>query len=647
MSREFVRSPRVAVAFGITLLSLFTIPLRAEELASASSSPKQHEDQIVRSLDGRTDYIVDLDRAAPVEYPKRLIRSTHFAAYHKPEVVNVVEDLEAAYGFEAHGMTSWSSTSFTALLNDRQLADLARDTRVARITPNRKLTFSFNALTDDGAVWNDQVTGPEVRAWGKMAVNQSSTASSGTALVYVLDAGVGQHQDLNVVEWVNAKTGFKCGTRTGAGVTACTAAQMQNVVGCYTHSTAVAGVIGAKANGSGTQGIDPGVKIISVAASESVPNAGSMCLPSGPDISTLKSGIDWVTSDIATYNAAGLTSVVNISLNWSPSDGPTTLEQDMHTLASSSPGAIIVQSAGNQYQSACSHAYAGFGSSPWTAASSSDGIMVVGAFNTHGQAVVPLTYFTTHGGAYGFWKQAAQFGFDVGSNYGACVDTWAPGDGIYMPMANPDTSANQNGTTVYSTYGFGSGTSFAAPHVAGLAAVLIESSALRTPASVESALRGVSYTLGALDAANVAMKWATRNPLPTNSPSTPYGELYLGAYHYVTANGQTRKLFSESVNGFIPGDYIQSHTGILANQAFTVSFNSRGTAPYGCTVYREQVPYGSQIGIGTPNETTYNIVGNPPTGLAPALDDWNPANDGTTFWAVGSTCFPYGTRFTN
>src|SRR5436305_13700197 len=133
MSRGFVRSTRVAVALGITLLPLVTYPLRAEELARASATPKQHEDQIVRSLDGRTDYIVDLDPAAPVEYPKRLIRSTHFAAYHKPEVVNVVEDLEAAYGFEAHGMTSWSSTSFTALLDDRQLADLARDTPVARI----------------------------------------------------------------------------------------------------------------------------------------------------------------------------------------------------------------------------------------------------------------------------------------------------------------------------------------------------------------------------------------------------------------------------------------------------------------------------------------------------------------------------------
>ncbi len=647
MLRDFVRSPRMAVALGITLLSLIINPLRAEELARASFTPKQQEDQIVRSLDGRTDYIVELDPAAPVEYPKRLIRSTHFAAYHKPEVVNVVEDLEMAYGFEAHAMTSWSSTTFTALLNDRQLDDLARDTRVARITPNRKLVFSFNNLSDDGAVWNDQVVGSEVKSWGKMAVNQSSTASSGAALVYVLDAGVGQHQDLNVVEWVNAKSGFKCGTRTGAGVAACTAAQMQNVVGCYTHSTAVAGVIGAKANGSGTQGIDPGVKIISVAASEAAADTTSMCLPASPSISTLKSGIDWVTSDIATYNAAGLTSVVNISLNWSPSDGPNMLEQDMHTLASSSPGAIIVQSAGNQYQSACSHAYAGFGASPWTAASPSDGIMVVGAFNTHGQAVVPLTYFVTKTGAFGFWKQAAQFGFDVGSNYGACVDSWAPGDGIYMPMANPDTAANQNGTTVYSTYGFGSGTSFAAPHVAGLAAVLIEGSALRTPAAVESALRGASYTLGALDTANVAMKWATRNPLPTNSPSTPYGEIYLGGYHNTVVNGRPRTAFSESVDGFIPGDYVQSHVGIVANQAFTVSFNSRGSAPYGCTVDRAQLPGEIPIAIGTPNETTYNIVGNPPTRIAPSLDDWNPANDGTTLWAVYSTCFSNGTRFSN
>ena len=530
MARSINRSLLVAALLGFATLAPVASPIRADEARGMSQPPPRSEDTIVRSADGRIDYIVDLEQSAPVLYPKKLIRPSHFAAYHKPQVVNVVEDLEVAYGFAAHAMTSWSSTSFTAFLDEAQREALAGDSRVAQIHPNQKAAFSFNVLTDDGALWNDKVNGSEVNSWGKMAVNSSSTSSNGTALVYVIDAGVGQHQDLNVVEWVNGRTGFKCGTRTGAGVSPCTAAQMQNVVGCYTHSTAVAGVIGAKADGSGTQGIDPGVKIISVAASEATaPDSTNMCLPTGVDLATLKSSLDWVMSDISTYNASGLTSVVNISVNWTSSSGsPTSLEQDMNTLASATPGAIIVQSAGNHFESACSHAYAGFGASPWSAASTSDGIMTVGAFNTHGQAVVPLTYFNSPRGAFGFWKQATPFGFDRGSNYGSCVDIWAPGDGIYMPMANPSSTAAQNGTIVYTTYGFGSGTSFAAPHVAGLAARLIEASALRSPSAVEGALRASSHPLGAVDSANVAMKWPTQSALPS-SASTPYGEIYISA----------------------------------------------------------------------------------------------------------------------
>jgi len=647
MTRRLDRSMLAAVVLGMFLLALVGTSLRAEEPFRTSSKSAPADDRIVRSADGRIDYIVELDPEAPAAYPKSLIRLTHFAPHHKPQVVNVVADLEVAYGIKAHNMTSWSSTSFTAFLDDRERAALARDWRVARILPNRNLVFSFNSLSDAGAVWNDQVVGSEVKSWGKMAVNSSSTTSTGTALVYVIDAGVGQHQDLNVVEWVNGRTGFKCGTRPGAGVSACTPAQMPSVVGCYTHSTALAGIIGAKTNSSGTQGIDPGVKIISVAASEAAPDTTNMCLPVGIDISTLKSSVDWVMSDISTFNAAGLTSVVNISVNWGPSSGPNLLEQDMHTLASARPGALIVQSAGNQFQTACSHAYAGTGASPWTAASTTDGIMVVGAFNTHGQAVVPLTYFQTQFGSFGFWKQAAQFGFDRGSNYGTCVDIWAPGDGIYMPVANPDTTSPQNGNTVYATYGFGSGTSFAAPHVAGLAAKLIETSSLTTPAAVETAARNISYTLGAFDSANVAMKWATLNALPSNAPSTPYGELYIGAYYNKVVNGTTRRTFNESVNGFAPPNYTQAHYGIAANEAFRVAFNSRGTSPYGCNVDRELVPYGSPITVGTSNLQTYNIVGNPPTSLPPVSDDWNPANNGSEVWAVSSTCFPYGTRFVN
>jgi subtilisin family serine protease len=69
------------------------------------------------------------------------------------------------------------------------------------------------------------------------------------------------------------------------------------------------------------------------------------------------------------------------------------------------------------------------------------------------------------------------------SNYGSCVDIWAPGVSILSTRL-------KGGTTTMS------GTSMAAPHVGGGGALYLSSHTSATPANVEEALKNASVATG-------------------------------------------------------------------------------------------------------------------------------------------------------
>ena len=69
------------------------------------------------------------------------------------------------------------------------------------------------------------------------------------------------------------------------------------------------------------------------------------------------------------------------------------------------------------------------------------------------------------------------------SNYGTCVDIWAPGVSIL-------STGKGGGTTTMS------GTSMASPHVAGGGALYLSTSTGASPSSVESALKSAAQTPG-------------------------------------------------------------------------------------------------------------------------------------------------------
>ncbi|HEV2129806.1 MAG TPA: S8 family peptidase, partial [Longimicrobiaceae bacterium] len=197
----------------------------------------------------------------------------------------------------------------------------------------------------------------------------------------------------------------------------------QNGSDCNGHGTHVAGTVGGK-----IYGVAKGVKLVAVRVLD--------CGGSGT-WSGVIAGMDWATGD----HAAGTPAVANMSLG-----GGANSSVDAATQRMISDGIATAVAAGNgnqggRAQDACNY-------SP---ARVPDAI-TIGA--------------TTQSDAKTSW-----------SNYGSCVDFFAPGYQI--------TSAWHEGDSQTKTI---SGTSMAAPHVAGVAALYLQSNPLATALQTRDAL---------------------------------------------------------------------------------------------------------------------------------------------------------------
>jgi subtilisin family serine protease len=185
---------------------------------------------------------------------------------------------------------------------------------------------------------------------------------------------------------------------------------------CDGHGTHVAGTVG------GTQwGVAKGVNLIPVRVLD--------CSGSGT-WSGVIAGMDWVAA-----NASG-PSVANMSLGGGQNNSIDDAVAKMHNA-----GVTVVVAAGNSNADAC-------GSSPAAAPEA----ITVGATTSS--------------------DERASY-----SNFGTCLDIFAPGSSI--------TSAWYTGSTATNTI---SGTSMASPHVAGAAALWLETDPNMTPAQVANAL---------------------------------------------------------------------------------------------------------------------------------------------------------------
>jgi subtilisin family serine protease len=199
---------------------------------------------------------------------------------------------------------------------------------------------------------------------------------------------------------------------------------------CHGHGTHVAGTVGARDNAGVIVGVSPGVALTGVKVLD--------CSGSAP-LSTVIKGVDWVTAN------ARHPAVVNMSLGGPPSDAG-----DAAIMNSVASGVVYVVAAGNDGTNACGVSPARLGTSA--------GVITVAA--------------TDRANREPSW-----------SNYGSCVDVWAPGASILSTRLG-------GGTVVMS------GTSMAAPHVTGAAALYRATYTGATPADVENAIKLFARSYG-------------------------------------------------------------------------------------------------------------------------------------------------------
>ena len=240
---------------------------------------------------------------------------------------------------------------------------------------------------------------------------------------------------------------------------------------CQGHGTHVAGTVG-----SSTYGVAKGVTLVAVKVLG--------CDGSGTNSGVI-AGVNW-----AVTNKGSAAAVANMSLGGGASQA---VDDAVNTAASRN--LIMAVAAGNENQNACNV-------SPARAASA---ITVGSTTNTDARSSF--------------------------SNYGSCVDLFAPGSNITSTWIGSTTATN----TI-------SGTSMATPHVAGAAALLIAGGST-TSSAVANAMLGAATTGKVTGAGTGSPNLLLYTGTGTSTP--PAGTTYSGS---ITASGSSN--YKPSSTGF-------------------------------------------------------------------------------------------------
>lgn len=287
---------------------------------------------------------------------------------------------------------------------------------------------------------------------------------------------------------------------------------------CNGHGTHVAGTVAGS-----TYGVAKAATVVPVRVLD--------CNGSGYN-SDVVAGLDWIVAN----HAAGTPAVVNMSLGGAAS---ATVDAALQSVINDGVAAFVA--AGNSAVDACGSSPARLPAAVTVAASDSA-------------------------------DRQASF-----SNYGSCVDLYAPGVGI--------TSASHTSATASASM---SGTSMATPHAAGVGAVLLAQNPALTPAQVAATLATNStagvvtgaaagtpnrllYSAGTAPVAPAPVAPAPAAPAPTVTATSPGANATA-----VPAAANVSATFSTAVHGVGSGTFVlKSAAGVVVPAAVTYNATTK------------------------------------------------------------------------
>ena len=353
----------------------------------------------------------------------------------------VEEDLLARTRAQRLGSYRTAIKGFSARLSASDLKTVANDPRVAFVSEDREVS-SAQLRGNAGARGRKPlpppvVIPPQTLPTGVDRINAEGKTNTGAGVhVAVIDTGIAlKHPDL---------------AANIAGGKNCTTSNTSDYADQNGHGTHVAGTIAALNDSQGVVGVAPGAKLWAVRVLD---RNGSGTW------SSVICGLDFVASKSPA--TGGPISIANMSLGGvgvSDNNCGNTNKDALHKAVCRvrDAGVTLVVAAGNS----------GANASGFVPAAYDDAVITVSALADSDGTTGGLGAATSYG---------ADDTFASFSNFGTAVDLGAPGTSIYS-------------TVLSGGYGSMSGTSMAAPHVAGAAALYLATHPAATWSTVRDAL---------------------------------------------------------------------------------------------------------------------------------------------------------------